>query len=76
MIRNNDPYVGKLIKITYCWAIGNPVYSKFLPGSTHFIITSPPGCRNSEKGVWVKGFTDNAYLNKEEYQFITIIRKK
>ena len=76
MIRQNDPYLGRRIKIVKCWTIGWQ-YNKLFPNSTHTIITPKLGERNGDMGVWVQGTDEPVKVHNDEFTFYNgMIRNK
>lgn len=70
MQRLKDSYIGRKVKVIYCWS-ASPVYSNLKPNTIHTIIPASPGSRNNNSGVWVKGVGDVARLIEGEYKFVT-----
>ena len=68
MTRTN-PYIGRFIKITYCWCCA-PAYFPLQPGTIHKVVRAPEGFKNSENCVWVRGLGAFCSLQKEEFNFI------
>jgi hypothetical protein len=74
MIRTKDNFIGRTVKITYCWSC-SPAYFNLQPKTTHIIVPAPENCKNSDRGVWVRGVGQFVYLQKGEYEF-TLVRTK
>ncbi len=69
MIRTKDNYIGRKLRITaICSQTG--VYGNLPPGSHHRVIEPPGITKNSQKGVWVMGVGEAAYLDHTEFIFI------
>jgi len=70
-----DQYIGKIIKIIKCNAIGFQ-FKNLTPGSRHYIIEGPDGYFNDEKGVWVMGFEEPVKVLNNEFEYCSLIRTK
>jgi hypothetical protein len=75
MIRSKNTYVGRKLRITEVWTKGR-LYSNLTPGSHHRVIKAPGITPNSPKGVWVMGNKEPAYIDKTEFEFLTLKRTK
>ena len=65
-----DPFIGKKIKITKCWAMGAN-YNKCFPNSVHQVINPPFGMDNINQGVWVQGAMEPVKIFFDEFVLIT-----
>jgi hypothetical protein len=65
-----DPFIGKKIKITKCWAMGAN-YNKCFPDSIHEIIEPPFGMGDYSMGVWVQGTMEPIKVFFDEFVLIT-----
>jgi hypothetical protein len=68
MIRQNDPYLGRRIKIVKMWSIGWE-YNKLFPNSIHVIIPPRKGEKNGDMGVWVQGIDEPVKVHNDEFIF-------
>jgi hypothetical protein len=65
-----DPFIGKKIKITKCWAMGAN-YNKCFPDSMHQVINPPFGLDNISQGVWIQGTMEPIKVFFDEFVLIT-----
>ena len=77
MIRTKDPYIGRFIRVIYCWAVLNPSYANCKQDSIHSVIKPEDDkMKNCQYHVWIRGEGQDVLLWKGEYEFINFERTK